>query len=112
MKHLFSVLLAVVLALTSQSMAVARGANAATGQMVLCTGSGPMAIYVDAQGAPTSAPHICPDSALNVLADFDLPVVLAPQTLLQVSAQIGLSALALPDHPAVVPPSRGPPLSI
>ena len=69
-------------------------------------------LYVDAEGAPTSAPHICPDSALNVLADFDLPVVLAPQTLLQVSAQIGLSALALPDHPAVVPPSRGPPLSI
>ena len=63
---ILSILLALMLALTGQSMAVARGASAATGQMVLCTGSGPVAIYVDTQGKPTSAPHICPDSALNV----------------------------------------------
>lgn len=71
MRLFISICLALVLALTSQSMVTARGAAAATGQMVLCTGAGPLAIYVDAQGQPTSAPHICPDAALNVV--FETP---------------------------------------
>ena len=63
-RPLSSLLLALMLALTGQSMAVARGAAAATGQMVICTGTGPVAVYTDAEGAPTSAPYICPDAAL------------------------------------------------
>jgi hypothetical protein len=60
--------LALMLALTGQSMAVARGATDAAGQMVLCTGTGPVTIFVDENGEPTSAPHICPDCALHLLA--------------------------------------------
>lgn len=107
-----SLFLALMLALTSQSMAVARGASAAVGQMVLCTGSGPLAIYVDAQGQPTEAPHICPDSALNVL--FDLaelscqsprqPVAFSPSASARHSFDVVF-------HP-YGPPSRAPPLSV
>lgn len=73
LRTLIALLLALMLALTSQSMAVARGAAAATGQMVLCTGAGPVAIYTDAQGQPTQAPHICPDAALNVVLAHAAP---------------------------------------
>ncbi|UYV36683.1 hypothetical protein N4R57_17045 [Rhodobacteraceae bacterium D3-12] len=55
--------LALMLAFTGQSMAVARGMPDATGQIVLCTGSGPLVISVDANGQPTGAAHICPDFA-------------------------------------------------
>ena len=45
-------------------MATARGASAATGQMVICTGTGPVVVYIDDEGQPTAAPHICPDCVL------------------------------------------------
>ena len=43
--------------------------------MVICTGSGPLMVYVDADGNPVQAPHICPDCVLNLLA------AIAPQGL-------------------------------
>ena len=81
LRSLSALVLALMLALTGQSMAVARGASAAMGQMVLCTGAGPVAIYVDAQGKPTSAPHICPDSALNVAMADAVALVAAPMRI-------------------------------
>ena len=81
LRSLSALVLALMLALTGQSMAVARGASAATGQMVLCTGAGPVAIYVDAQGKPTSAPHICPDSALNVAMAGTVVLAAAPMRI-------------------------------
>ena len=82
MRRLFSspllgVLLSVLLALTAHSMAMARGATAATGQMVICTGTGPVTVYTDAEGAPTDAPHICPDCIL-VFGDGALRTTLMP----------------------------------
>ncbi|MEM6566506.1 MAG: hypothetical protein AAF665_18795 [Pseudomonadota bacterium] len=47
-------------------MAIARGSAAASDQMVICTGHGFITIYTDANGAPTSAPHICPDCILSL----------------------------------------------
>ncbi|MRU16279.1 hypothetical protein FDP25_12625 [Roseovarius sp. A21] len=58
--------LALLLALTSQTMAVARGAPAPVGQAVLCTGTGPVTVLVDADGQPTGQVHICPDCALGL----------------------------------------------
>lgn len=61
--------LSAMLTLTGQSMAVARGASAATGQMVICSGMGPVVVYTDAQGRPTAAPHVCPDCMLVLSFD-------------------------------------------
>ena len=72
-----AICLAFVLALTGQSMVVARGSAHATGQMVLCTGSGTTVVYVDEIGAPTAAPHICPDCTLSLIAVHGAPVTLA-----------------------------------
>lgn len=65
--------LALLLALTGQSMAVARGTTGPAGQMVLCTGTGPVSILVDENGQPTGPPHYCPDCVLSLLNAGDLP---------------------------------------
>ncbi|WP_294613393.1 hypothetical protein [uncultured Roseovarius sp.] len=58
--------LCLLMALTSQTMAVARGAASPVGTMVLCTGTGPVTVMVDANGQPTGTAHICPDCALGL----------------------------------------------
>ena len=60
-------LLTLLLALTGQTMAVARGATDAHGQMIICTGHGPVAVWVDGDGQPTDAPHVCPDCIAQAL---------------------------------------------
>lgn len=66
-RPLCALLLALVLAFTGQGMAVARGAPGPDGSMVICTGTGPVMIYLDADGTPTSPPHLCPDCAMSLL---------------------------------------------
>jgi len=65
--------LALMLALTGQSMAVARGSTGPAGQMMLCTGTGPVAVYVDETGAPVGPPAFCPDCALTHLTAIATP---------------------------------------
>ncbi|MEM6305331.1 MAG: hypothetical protein AAF744_11450 [Pseudomonadota bacterium] len=107
-----SLLLALVLALTSQSMAVARGASAATGKIVLCTSTGPMAVYIDAEGEPTAAPHICPDAALHAVVQG--PVAAPAQPALTLVAQLADRQRATLDAPAprLLPQSRAPPVAV
>lgn len=72
-----AVLVALLLIVTSQSMAVARGTmRDATGAVVICTGTGPITVLTDADGQPVGPAHICPDCALSLIAGtvaaFDL----------------------------------------
>lgn len=73
MRNQIAILLVAVLVLTGHSMAVARGMPTASGQMVLCTGEGPLVVPVDEQGNPTGPAHICPDCSLTVL-DYVVPL--------------------------------------
>ncbi|TDE39546.1 hypothetical protein [Antarcticimicrobium sediminis] len=66
-------LLVAAMVFTSHSMAMARGATGPAGQIVLCTGTGPVAVYVDEDGQPIGRPHICPDCALHLLAAIAAP---------------------------------------
>lgn len=61
MRLFTALMLTVMLATSSLTMALARGQAMAAGEMVLCTGSGPVSIAVDAQGTPTGAVMHCPD---------------------------------------------------
>ncbi|KPP87050.1 MAG: hypothetical protein HLUCCO07_15100 [Rhodobacteraceae bacterium HLUCCO07] len=61
-------MLAAILALTGQSMAVARGMSDVAGHIVLCTGTGPVTVLVDGNGQPVGPSHICPDCALSHFA--------------------------------------------
>lgn len=105
-------LLALILALTSQAMAVTRVSSDATGQMVLCIGTQSVTVYVDAEGQPTAAPHFCPDCAL--LDDID-PRRAEP-LVLPVVAETALAPVvtvrALSRASAVLPPARAPPAPV
>lgn len=60
--------LALMLAFTGQSMAVARGMPNAAGEIILCTSAGIVSVAVDENGQPVEPPHICPDCALTLFA--------------------------------------------
>lgn len=71
-------LLALLLLVTSQSMAVARGTmKDASGAMVLCTGTGPITVLTDENGQPIGPNHICPDCAMSVMAGLAAPLSIA-----------------------------------
>ncbi|KIC34303.1 hypothetical protein [Leisingera sp. ANG-S5] len=59
--------LALTVALTAHSAAARQGERDAAGQMVICTGTGPVTIYVDSDGQPAKPPHNCPDCVMHVL---------------------------------------------
>ena len=80
---LFAFLLGLVLAVTSHSAGMARGASTAVDQIVICTGLDVTVIHLDAEGQPTQAPHLCPDCVVHLLA-VDVPTVAAPPVTLQV----------------------------
>ncbi|MEP1328613.1 hypothetical protein [Pseudophaeobacter sp.] len=65
--------LALVVALTGHASASARGGVDAAGQMVICSGSAAVVIYVDSEGQPTQAPHFCPDCVMHLLDALPLP---------------------------------------
>ena len=68
-KSITAIALAIMIALTSGAMAIARGqATSMMGTIVICSGHGPVTLNVDAQGQPVEALHICPDCAMTVLA--------------------------------------------
>lgn len=68
-----ALVLALVLALTSGAMAVARGQTSAVGTLVLCVGDGLVSVAVDAEGQPSGPAHICPDCALSLFAAQAVP---------------------------------------
>ncbi|SLN30984.1 hypothetical protein ROG8370_01223 [Roseovarius gaetbuli] len=79
-RPILALCLCALLALTSQTMAVARGAPAPAGTMVLCTGTGPVTVLVDSEGTPTGAVHICPDCALGLFHAIATAAPDAPRT--------------------------------
>ena len=108
----FALILSAALALTAQTMAHSRGAAMAEGQMVLCTGTGAVTVYFDAEGNPTSAPHICPDCALSLFDAVSHPAEDCVPAAAVTSAWFASHALAIvPDH-ALAPRARGPPLTV
>lgn len=73
LRPIFAILLSLVLLATGGMMAVARGQTMVAGQIVLCTGTGPVTVNVDENGEPVGPVHICPDCALSLLAAVPAP---------------------------------------
>ena len=85
-----AIVLAALLAFASYGGASAQMMRDATGQMVICTGTGAVTIYVDDDGQPAAPPHPCTecisptqDAALVQSAPLPKP---APQIRSQVAA--------------------------
>ena len=64
-------ILSALMVLTSLSMAVARTAPDAAGQMVLCSGEGSVVVRVDEDGQPIGPAHYCPDCAMSALTGVE-----------------------------------------
>lgn len=110
-RAVLALFLSLALALTSHSVAVAKSAPAAVDQIVICSGFGATVIYTDADGQPTSAPHLCPDCIVHldagILPAFDMsPEALVVSTHLTVRTDDAvIRAKPLPNRPVRAPPS-------
>ena len=106
-------MLSLVLVLTAQSMAIARGTDQGPFyRVVICSGGVSLAVYVDDTGAPVEPAHICPDCMLHllgVLAGHD-PAAQMPQRAVRVASGDAHPDVILrtPRTPTRV---RGPPMS-
>ena len=77
MRFLTALLLSLLLAVTSVTMAVARGQEPMGQTLTLCTEDGTTTVTLDANGNPVSAHvHLCPD-CLSAVTSADLPGPLA-----------------------------------
>ncbi|MBR9650977.1 hypothetical protein IT775_07580 [Thalassobius aquimarinus] len=110
MRPYVALLLALMLTLTGQSMAVARGMPNAAGEIVLCAGSGPISVLVDEDGQPVGRPHICPDCALSIFAFHDQPPVHFTRPLGQAITLRIDTGRSMPVGGAVPAIARGPPV--
>ncbi|MEX0303013.1 MAG: DUF2946 family protein [Leisingera sp.] len=67
LRRYLGLILALAVALTAHNAAALQGSRDAAGQMVICTGTGPVVVYVDSEGQPTKPPHSCPDCVMHLL---------------------------------------------
>ena len=67
-RSLLAIVLALLMAVTSVTMAVARGQTRVAGEVVICSGYGLTTISVDQFGNEVTEVQICPDMALGLLA--------------------------------------------
>jgi hypothetical protein len=107
-----ALILALVLALASQTMAVARTHAAQPGMtMVICSGYGVTTVTLDAEGNPTGPVHPCPDclSGLSLAPPAATVTPAAPRTRADTAALPPLAITPPAFWPAA--PARGPPLS-
>lgn len=111
MRSLSALLLSLVLALASVSMAVARGQMPMGATMTLCSQGQAVTVTLDANGNPiTTPPHLCPD-CLSAVAALDLasaPDLSAPDHALRLPASFD-TPTPRRDAPQVAFQARGPP---
>ncbi|MGI3183697.1 hypothetical protein [Nioella aestuarii] len=74
-----AVLLGLVLAMTSVSMAVARGGMSMTGSMILCIDAEQQIVPIGPDGEPMQVTHACPDCTIGALALTGLQPLDAPE---------------------------------
>lgn len=104
--------LVLVLGLTSQQMALARGQGGVAGVMELCIGGSFMMVAVDAEGNPVGPPHPCPEGVLGLALALPLPdadLTRSPRPAdrfgLGLAPQVG-------GRVSLVPFARGPPVKV
>ena len=109
LNRLAGFLIVLLLVLTGQSLALVRGQAAPMGQAVICTGTGPVIVYLDENGQPTGPPRYCPDFAMHGFDMVAAIVSVSPdiRRLARVPETFVGAILAGQAGPAAV--ARGPP---
>lgn len=104
--------LVMLLALTSQSMALARVAPDPSGQMVLCTGTGPIMVYTDDAGQPVGPPHFCPECALGLILAVAPPDVAVARVESEGRLSVAFVAVVSSFRTLSAHRARAPPFSV
>ncbi|WP_417243348.1 hypothetical protein [Celeribacter sp.] len=92
-------------------MAVTRGTmRDAAGAMVLCTGTGPVTVLMNADGAPVGPPKICPDCTMSVIADVAGAFVLSAPASRVTPLAVVRSVFLPRTAQTLTPLARGPPV--
>lgn len=112
MRGLIGLILSLVLAVGSVSMAVAHGQMPMGQSIALCTNAGVVTVVLDANGNPTSeSPHLCPD-CLSASAAFALvetpPLPAAPMGFS--ALKVGCAVETQPSLTQIPAKARGPPV--
>lgn len=112
LRSIFALALALILALTSQGLAIARGTAPATGSAVICVGGGFATVTIGADGQPVGPAHFCPDGLVAMaIAAEPPPMPSLVGTLRRMEPAPIRRDLAVP-HPWVIPEARGPPPAV
>lgn len=110
MTRIVGLLLALVVAITSQQLALARGQASVAGSMTLCSGGGFITVAVDARGEPVGPVHICPDGiAAFIAATGDAPDLADRDVAIRAVDPILFAALDLPQSDLRLAQARAPP---
>lgn len=104
--------LAFVLALTSWQVAVARAQSDPAGNMVICAGQGVITVYVDDEGNPVGAPHICPDTVLTLFVSDGIAPPDMAVALKWVRLPRDFAVRAAVHQSGIAPSARGPPVAV
>ena len=112
MRALPRLLLILLLVLTGQSLAAARGQAQIAGEVVLCAGELTRVVTVDADGNPVSRVTICPDMAPTLLdAVAETPAAPAPSCAWQRLLTGPRAALPVASQ-SCPPKARDPPIAV
>ncbi len=102
--------LALAVALTSVTMALARGQmRDAAGSVIICSGAGVVSIQLDADGNPVGPVHVCPDCALGALAWIELGAALPQPDPAEYRLSFVIDAVSRTGLARSEPRARGPP---
>jgi hypothetical protein len=74
-RSVFAILLALVLSLTSVSMALARGGMSVFGTMELCLDAAQVSVPIGPDGQPQTHSHICPDCTITLMIAPVAPII-------------------------------------
>lgn len=111
LKPILAFVFAAMIIATSGAMASARGmAVDASGEIILCTGTGLISVQVDAEGQPIGPMHYCPECALGALmavaTGASVPVPDVASSQVQFISQNSVIA----PHFALLSTARDPPI--
>ena len=103
-------MLGLLIVVTGQAAAVAHAAPGPMGQIELCTGAGPVMVYLDEDGEPVGPPVYCPDFALSLILALDAaPVLPVPISAEGRGAEVAPVVQSVPATLALIQLARGPP---
>ena len=109
MKPAFRLFWILILVLTGQTLASARGQAQIAGEMVLCAGEFTTVVTVDAQGNPVKRVTLCPDMAPSLMQAVAVITGFTAPTRVAIAFRPENHVLHPAERPKIAAQARDPP---